>query len=165
MEALVFNFWMRLGFPWRVLHFRVRSEIHRSLIRAGFWLAAIVVLHVIAMNRLEGMSWGDALWLTLTTATTVGYGDMAATTPLGRFMTDQSVDIVIPTKVRLAVVASRRDQCMPDRRRYLRGIVELQPRLTQLGRMHEFQVHGVHRFAIPFACANGAADQSGTTPP
>ena len=83
----MFSFWMRLVYPWRYVQFKVHSEIHRSLIRAGIWLAAIIVLHVIAMNRLEGMSWGDALWLTLTTATTVGYGDMAAATPLGRLMT------------------------------------------------------------------------------
>jgi voltage-gated potassium channel len=83
----VSHFWMQLIYPWRFPHFRVRSEIHWSLIRAGIWLAVIIVLHVIAMNLLEGMSWGDGLWLTLTTVTTVGYGDMAATTALGRFTT------------------------------------------------------------------------------
>ena len=39
------------------------------------------------MMRLEGFSVEDSLWLTLTTITTVGYGDISATTGLGKFST------------------------------------------------------------------------------
>jgi voltage-gated potassium channel len=39
------------------------------------------------MRFIEGLSWADALWLTLTTVTTVGYGDFSAQTWLGRAAT------------------------------------------------------------------------------
>ena len=51
------------------------------------WLTAIVCLHVVAMNQLEGLALHDALWLTLTTATTVGYGDLSPSTLWGRLAT------------------------------------------------------------------------------
>jgi len=41
----------------------------------------------VAMVWLEGMGGGDALWLTLTTVTTVGYGDLSAHTTAGRAAT------------------------------------------------------------------------------
>ena len=54
--------------------------------RAGL-LAGVLGTHVAAMVAIEGMGWGDALWLTLTTATTVGYGDTAAQSGWGRAAT------------------------------------------------------------------------------
>jgi voltage-gated potassium channel len=39
------------------------------------------------MMRFEGLDLSDAIWLTLTTATTVGYGDLSATTNQGRLAT------------------------------------------------------------------------------
>lgn len=50
-------------------------------------LAALVCLHVMAMVLLEDMSLWDALWLTLTTLTTVGYGDLAARSFYGQLAT------------------------------------------------------------------------------
>ncbi len=47
----------------------------------------LMCLHSVAMVLLEGLSWGDAAWLTITTATTVGYGDISAATTAGRWAT------------------------------------------------------------------------------
>ncbi|OAV45942.1 potassium channel family protein [Lewinella sp. 4G2] len=53
----------------------------------GIILAILFLLHIGAMVIFEGLSFGDAAWLTITTATTVGYGDMSATTTAGRWAT------------------------------------------------------------------------------
>lgn len=50
-------------------------------------LAALVVAHIAAMMLLEKMSLWNAIWLTMTTVTTVGYGDMSASTPAGQVAT------------------------------------------------------------------------------
>lgn len=50
-------------------------------------LAALGVLHVAAMVAFEGLTPFEALWLTMTTMTTVGYGDFSAETPAGRMAT------------------------------------------------------------------------------
>lgn len=50
-------------------------------------LLGLSAIHVVAMMLLEGMSFQDAAWLTLTTLTTVGYGDLSAATPAGRLAT------------------------------------------------------------------------------
>ena len=62
-------------------------DLKASLRRSSIYLLAIFVTHVAAMMAFEGMSVNDALWLTLTTVTTVGYGDMSAATPSGRAST------------------------------------------------------------------------------
>ena len=59
----------------------------RSLMRLCLWLAAITGTHTAAMMALEAMSVPDALWLTATTLTTVGYGDLSAATAPGRWAT------------------------------------------------------------------------------
>lgn len=51
------------------------------------YLAAIFALHVAAMMLLEGMTLVEGVWLTATTVVTVGYGDLSAKTPAGRFAT------------------------------------------------------------------------------
>ena len=58
-----------------------------ALLRGAVFLFALVALHVLAMYAFEGIAFGDGLWLTATTITTVGYGDISATTPWGRTAT------------------------------------------------------------------------------
>lgn len=50
-------------------------------------LLILVILHVTAMMLIESLSVWDATWLTLTTLTTVGYGDLAADSFLGQIAT------------------------------------------------------------------------------
>jgi voltage-gated potassium channel len=58
-----------------------------ALFRSIFLLLSIIVLHVACMTAFESFSWQDALWLTLTTLSTTGYGDISATTPEGKTAT------------------------------------------------------------------------------
>ncbi len=58
-----------------------------SIFKSFTFLLIILIAHAFLMTLFEGLSWGDAAWLTLTTATTVGYGDISATTTAGRWTT------------------------------------------------------------------------------
>ncbi len=64
---------------------------HQTLTRSNFWslmtLIALIFLHSLSMVVFENLSFGDAAWMTLTTITTVGYGDLAAKTAAGRLAT------------------------------------------------------------------------------
>ncbi len=51
------------------------------------YLLVIITLHVAAMMAFEGLGIADATWLTVTTLTTVGYGDISAATGAGRLST------------------------------------------------------------------------------
>jgi len=62
-------------------------NIRRTLIRAGLYLLAVFALHSWIMVEVEGLRLEEAVWLTLTTVVTVGYGDYAAETALGRLAT------------------------------------------------------------------------------
>ena len=59
----------------------------RGLVVLAAYLAAITVGHTLAMMAFEGLDPGDAAWLTVTTMTTVGYGDLSASTAAGRWST------------------------------------------------------------------------------
>ncbi len=59
----------------------------RGLLALAAYLAAITVSHTLAMMVFEGLGPGDAAWLTVTTMTTVGYGDLSASTAAGRWST------------------------------------------------------------------------------
>lgn len=59
----------------------------RMLRHLGLLLFALVVLHSLAMVVFEGLAPGNAVWLTLTTITTVGYGDFSAESLAGRLST------------------------------------------------------------------------------
>lgn len=83
-------------------------------------LLALAAVHIVAMMLLEGMGFGDAAWLTLTTLTTVGYGDFSAATPMGRVATVLLLYIVGITM--LAQLASDYiDYRLERRQRMLQG--------------------------------------------
>ena len=59
----------------------------RAVSLLSLYLAGILCLHTAAMMLFEGLSPGDAAWLTATTITTVGYGDLSASSAAGRVAT------------------------------------------------------------------------------
>ena len=71
------------------LRFRrsVVRDLRNRLRFAVVGLFLLIGLHVLAMITLEGLSFGDAVWLTFTTITTTGYGDFSAKTHAGRAAT------------------------------------------------------------------------------
>jgi voltage-gated potassium channel len=73
---------------WRHYSFLLQQvDIRRTLIRAGVYLLFMFTLHSWIMVEIEGLRIDEAIWLTLTTVVTVGYGDHAARTLIGRLAT------------------------------------------------------------------------------
>lgn len=73
---------------WRHYSFLLQQvDIRRTLIRAGLYLLVVFALHSWVMVAVEGLHVDEAIWLTLTTVVTVGYGDYSAQTLLGRLAT------------------------------------------------------------------------------
>ena len=66
---------------------RPRASAAKALGVLVAGLAGISAAHIAAMIALEGMSAGDAAWVTATTLTTVGYGDLSAASASGRIAT------------------------------------------------------------------------------
>jgi voltage-gated potassium channel len=62
------------------------SILQRSGMAVGY-IALIVLGHALAMVQFENMSFGDGIWLTITSLTTVGYGDLSAKSWEGRTAT------------------------------------------------------------------------------
>jgi voltage-gated potassium channel len=91
--------------PFKFLRKRIKrsftsSHLKDQLAFLFVLLFVILALHTVAMMTLERMPFIDALWLTLTTATTVGYGDLSAKTASGRIAT-----IVLMYIAGIAIVA------------------------------------------------------------
>ena len=83
-----------MDFFYRFINWRRNTQLSfeddvlkRSLIRSALLLLMIIAAHVYLMTLFEAFSWQDALWLTLTTLSTTGYGDISATTPAGKTAT------------------------------------------------------------------------------
>lgn len=69
----------------------IRKRANKFLHTNGFiYILAtagiLIVCSSIAMSILEGKSFADALWWSIVTTTTVGYGDISPTTPAGRII-------------------------------------------------------------------------------
>ncbi len=69
------------------LNYTDSNNMVKSIIKSSILLSALFGLHIILMMFYEGLGAGDAIWLTFTTATTVGYGDISAATTEGRIAT------------------------------------------------------------------------------
>ncbi len=90
------------------------------MVRSAGILGLLLSLHALAMMYFEDLSPGDSIWLTFTTITTVGYGDVSAATPAGRFTTVALLYLIGITL--LATVASDYiDYRMTRRERMQRG--------------------------------------------
>ncbi len=63
------------------------SSYKRKMLQMAGVLTALCGAHAVAMMVFEKLSAKDALWLTMTTVSTTGYGDLSAKTDLGRFST------------------------------------------------------------------------------
>ena len=77
---------------WKQRHYLKFTKQHHQ--RVGFKLGRLLLLllaaifiHSLAMVYFEKLAWGDAFWLSITTATTVGYGDLSAVSWQGRLFT------------------------------------------------------------------------------
>ena len=65
------------------VHLHETSDIKKRFIL----LAGIIALHSLAMVFFEDLNWWQAFWLTMTSASTTGYGDISAVTFWGQFST------------------------------------------------------------------------------
>ena len=72
----------------RVRHavYQTDTNIRRSVIRSALLLLGFAAVHVTAMVWLEDMALWHAIWLTMTTLTTVGYGDVTPVTAMGKII-------------------------------------------------------------------------------
>ena len=67
--------------------FRSDRQIFKQVVRLACVLVGLVFAHAYAMVVLEGMTFWQGIWLTLTTLSTVGYGDLSAQTVGGQVAT------------------------------------------------------------------------------
>ena len=69
------------------LNFLHPVERRRKMINLALMLFGLALIHVGGMVYFEALSVWDAVWLTLTTITTVGYGDLSPQTEAGQLTT------------------------------------------------------------------------------
>lgn len=70
-----------------VLRKRLDEFLHTNgFIYVLYTAAAMILASSIAMGYLENKTFGDALWWSIVTTTTVGYGDISPVTPAGRII-------------------------------------------------------------------------------
>lgn len=69
--------------------FRKKVHLHETgdIKKRFILLAGVIALHSLAMVFFEDLDWWQAFWLTMTSASTTGYGDISAVTFWGQFST------------------------------------------------------------------------------
>lgn len=73
---------------WRNMRLSFKENgLQLAFLRSVILLLIIIALHVYFMGLFEDFGWQDALWLTLTTLSTTGYGDISAGTIEGKTAT------------------------------------------------------------------------------
>ncbi len=73
---------------WRRSPYALNTDgLRRQIRNVAISLLLLILLHVTAMAVLEGLQPLDAFWLTATTITTVGYGDLSPSTTAGKVLT------------------------------------------------------------------------------
>jgi voltage-gated potassium channel len=73
----------------RVRHavYQTDKTIKRSVLRTAGIMLILIATHSVLMVYLESMTLWQGIWLTLTTLSTVGYGDLTPITPIGQAAT------------------------------------------------------------------------------
>lgn len=71
----------------QLTHLPMSGIIRSRLKRLFLFLIGLVLTQTLILWAVEPLSLWDSLWLTMTTLTTVGYGDLAPTTVIGRIST------------------------------------------------------------------------------
>jgi voltage-gated potassium channel len=66
---------------------QTRPRPTSSLVKAGILLVAVIVLGTLGYSELEGWSWFDSLYVTVTTITTVGGGEPKPLNVAGKWLT------------------------------------------------------------------------------
>jgi len=84
-------------------HLPMSSMIRMRLKRLFFILLCVLTLEVVVLVLAEGLTPFEALWLTMTTLTSVGYGDYSPTTTIGRLATIIIMFITAITLVTLII--------------------------------------------------------------
>jgi len=69
------------------LHQLPNNRIVKPLIKTALIIFTLVAIHSFAMVQLESLTVRQSICLTLTTLTTVGYGDLSPITPMGQLAT------------------------------------------------------------------------------
>ena len=85
MFTFYLNRFRRLILPY--YRFIAPVSMRFILLKSIAYLGVIIFLHTWAIMKFEGISFGNSIWLTLTTITTVRYGDQVASTSWGRVST------------------------------------------------------------------------------
>ncbi|MFH1820900.1 MAG: potassium channel family protein [Methanobacteriota archaeon] len=65
----------------------IASKIRVIIVAAFFSLIGLIALGTVAYHYLEGWSWISSFYFSITTLTTVGFGDLHPTTEISRLFT------------------------------------------------------------------------------
>jgi len=93
---LLFNLKNNFRHVLRLSRFNKHHNKHilLRLVRLLLLLTALIIINSQAMVYFDGLSQGDAMWLSLTSITTVGYGDFSATSTEARLVTVVCIYII-----------------------------------------------------------------------